>query len=134
SPFAIRNSPPPIPHSSPPPLRSATLSSMAKPSVAYLVFDIESIADGDLVSRLRYPGEGLDPQAAVRRYRDELLAKHDSDFIPYTFQIPVSIAVAKVAADFRLIDLVLLDEPEFRSHVMTENFWRGWESYRRPTL
>ncbi len=27
-----------------------------------------------------------------------------------------------------------LDEPEFRPHVITENFWRGWEAYRRPTF
>jgi predicted PolB exonuclease-like 3'-5' exonuclease len=107
---------------------------MNKPTVRYLVFDIESVADGALVSKLRYPGENLSPAAAVQRYRDELLAKFETDFIPYTFQVPVSIVVAKVAADFRLIDLIALDEPQFRSHVITEHFWRGWEAYRRPTL
>ena len=107
---------------------------MAKPSVRYLVFDIESVADGPLVAKLRYPAENLTPQEAVRKYRDELLAKYETDFIPYTFQIPISIIVAKVGADFRLLDLVALDEPQFRSHVMTENFWRGWEVYKRPTL
>lgn len=100
----------------------------------YLVFDIESVADGELVSRLRYPGEKLSPQQAIRRYRDELLEKYESDFIPYTFQLPVSIAIAKVAADYRLLDLVTLDEPLFRPHVITEHFWRGWEKYGRPTL
>jgi predicted PolB exonuclease-like 3'-5' exonuclease len=70
----------------------------------------------------------------VRRYRDELMEKYESDFIPYTFQIPISVAVAKVASDFRMIDLVVLDEPEFRPHVIVENFWRGWEKYRRPAL
>ena len=55
--------------------------------VAYLVFDLESVAEGQLVSKLRYPGQGLAPQAAVRKYRDELLEKYESDFIPYTFQI-----------------------------------------------
>ena len=44
---------------------------MAKPSVRYLVFDNESVADGALVSKLRYPGDRLAPQDAVRRYRDE---------------------------------------------------------------
>ncbi|HZN33474.1 MAG TPA: 3'-5' exonuclease, partial [Pirellulaceae bacterium] len=107
---------------------------MTKPVVRYLVFDIESVADGDLVSRLRYPGENLEPAAAVQRYRDELLAKYETDFIPYTFQVPVSVVVAKVAGDFRLIDVVALDEPQFRSHVITDHFWRGWEAYRRPTL
>jgi predicted PolB exonuclease-like 3'-5' exonuclease len=86
------------------------------------------------VSRIRYPQERLGAVDAVRRYREELLERHDSDFIPYSYQVPISIAVAKVSADFRLIDLVALDEPQFRSHVMTANFWRGWEAYQRPTL
>ena len=29
---------------------------------------------------------------------------------------------------------MVLDEPQFRPHVIAENFWRGWEKYRRPTL
>ncbi len=107
---------------------------MADTAVRYLAFDIESVADGALVSNLRFPGEKLAPAAAVRKYRDELLEKHDSDFVPYTFQIPISVAVGKISADFKLLDVVLLDEPQFRPHVITENFWRGWERYRRPTL
>jgi predicted PolB exonuclease-like 3'-5' exonuclease len=103
-------------------------------AVRYLVFDLESVPDGQLVSRLRYPGAGLAPEAAVDRYRKELLAQFDNDFVPYTFQVPVSIAVAKVSADFRLLDLVTLDDPGYRPHVMTEHFWRGWEKYKRPTL
>ncbi len=107
---------------------------MPTPNVRYLVFDVESVADPQLVSALRYPGEGLDGSQAVRRYRDELMEKHGSDFVPYTFQMPVSVAVAKLGADFRLIDLVVLDEPEFRPHVIADHFWRGWEAYRRPTF
>ena len=107
---------------------------MTEPAIRYLAFDIESVADGALVSRLRYPKENLDAQAAVRRYRDELLEKYDSDFIPYTFQVPISVAVGKIAGDFRLIDVVVLDEPHFRPHVMVEHFWRGWEKYKQPTL
>jgi hypothetical protein len=42
--------------------------------------------------------------------------------------------VGKVTADFHLLDVVVLDEPQFRPHVITENFWRGWERYNRPTL
>jgi 3'-5' exonuclease len=103
-------------------------------SVQYLVFDTESVADGALVAKLRYAGESLDPTTAVRRYRDELMEKYESDFIPYSFQTPVSVVVGKVTADFHLEDIVVLDEPQFRPHVITEHFWRGWEKYRRPTL
>ena len=107
---------------------------MAGSSVRYLVFDVESVADATLVGKLRYPGESLSGDEAVQRYRGELMEKHDSDFIPYTFQSPIAVVVAKVAPDFRLVDLVSLDEPQFRPHVMTEKFWRGWEAYKQPTL
>jgi predicted PolB exonuclease-like 3'-5' exonuclease len=102
--------------------------------IRYLVFDIESVADPSLVANIRYAGESIEPAEAVRRYRAELMEKHESDFIPYTFQLPIAVAVGKVTGDFRLQDIVVLDEPEFRPHVITENFWRGWESYHRPTL
>jgi predicted PolB exonuclease-like 3'-5' exonuclease len=102
--------------------------------VYYLAFDVESVADAALVSRLRYPGEGLKPAAALARYRGELMEAHGSDFVPYTFQFPISIAVGKISADFHLLDIATLDDPQFRPHVITENFWRGWEKYRRPTL
>ena len=105
-----------------------------KVPVKFLVFDVESVADGALVSKLRYPGQKLPPQEAIRKYRDELLAKFETDFIPYTFQFPISVIVAKVAADLRILDIVALDDPQFRPHVITDHFWRGWEAYKRPTL
>lgn len=104
------------------------------PPVRYLVFDVESAADPALVAKLRYPTEMLTPDEAVAKYRAELLAKHDSDFIPYTFQVPISIVVAKITADYQLLDLVALDDPQFRPHMITEKFWRGWEAYKKPTL
>jgi 3'-5' exonuclease len=107
---------------------------MPGPAVRYLVLDIESVADGALVARLRHPGQAIDPREAVAQYRVELMEKYESDFIPYTYQVPVSVVVAKVGADFRLIDLVVLDEPEYRPHVIVEHFWRGWEKYHWPTL
>ncbi len=103
-------------------------------AVRYLVFDIESAADAALVAKLRYAAESLEPAEAVKRYRAELMEKYNNDFIPYTFQLPVSVAVGKVRGDFRLDDVVVLDEPQFRPHVITEHFWRGWDKYRRPTL
>ena len=102
--------------------------------VRYLIFDIESVADGALVAKVRYPGESLSPEQAVARYRAELLEQRGTDFIPYTFQMPVSVVVAKVSAAFELLDLIALDEPEWRPHIITEHFWRGWQRYQRPTL
>jgi hypothetical protein len=105
-----------------------------KRDTAYFVFDIESVADGALVSRLRYPEEKLLPAAAIARWRAELMAEQGKDFIPYTFQVPVSLVIARVAADYRLIDLVALDEAHSRPHEIVRFFWEGWRKYGRPCL
>jgi len=105
--------------------------------VQYFVFDIETVADGDLIARVRYTDkDGNRPNAvdAIQRYRDELMEQYNNDFIPYTFQRPISVVVGKVDSHLRLIDVVALDEPNYRPHMMTELFWRGWESYKHPTL
>ena len=100
--------------------------------VAHLVFDVESVADGELIAKVRYPGANYSPEEAIATYQDELMEQRGTTFIPHTFQIPVAVVVAKVASDLKLLDIVSLDEPEFRPHVITEKFWRGWEIYRFP--
>ncbi|HLJ11051.1 MAG TPA: 3'-5' exonuclease [Planctomycetaceae bacterium] len=104
--------------------------------VAYLVFDCEAIADGELIARVRYPHDALAPPQAIRRYRDEVLAERGDgkDILPVTFMLPISVAVAKVDAHYRLLDLSVLDAPQFRPHVITRHFWTGWLKYERPTL
>ncbi|MGQ0633784.1 MAG: 3'-5' exonuclease [Planctomycetaceae bacterium] len=105
-------------------------------NVAYLIFDCEAIADGDLVARVRYPGEALTPAQAIRRFRDEVLAERGDgkDILPVTYVLPIAVAVAKIDASFKLLDLSALDVPNYRPHVITKNFWQGWSHYKRPTL
>ena len=107
---------------------------MAEEKVEFLIFDVESVADGDLVSAIQYPKDDLSPSQAISRFQGERKKTHGSDFIPYTFQKPASVAVAKVDANFQLLDLVTLDDPEYRTPVIVENFWRGLVSYGMPTL
>jgi len=107
---------------------------MAAGDPKYLVFDIESVADGPLVSRLRYAADKLSPEKAIARYRGELQAEMGKDFIPYTFQVPVSLVIAKVGKDLALQDLVALDEEESRPHEIARRFWEGWRRYKRPQL
>jgi predicted PolB exonuclease-like 3'-5' exonuclease len=102
--------------------------------VRYLIFDVEAVGDGDLIQRVRYPDEELTPQEAIERYRGELLEQSGRDVIPPTFVVPVSVAVAKVSADYRLLDLTVLDPPEFRPEQIIRRFWQGWEHYDRPTF
>jgi predicted PolB exonuclease-like 3'-5' exonuclease len=102
--------------------------------VAFLVFDIEAVADGELISRVKYPQEGLTAAEATSRFRAEQLAATGKDILPPTYMLPVSVAVAKVGHDCRLADLAVLDEPNYRPHVIARGFWQGWRHYGRPTL
>ena len=106
----------------------------SKQQVSYFIFDIETIADGDLVSKIRYPHDNLSAQEALTRYRAQLLAETGKDVLPVTFVLPISVAVAKVDAEYRLLDVAVLDSPQFRPHVITRHFWQGWNAYGRPTL
>ncbi|MDZ4685745.1 MAG: 3'-5' exonuclease [Planctomycetaceae bacterium] len=105
-----------------------------KTKPAYLIFDVEAIADGDLVSKIRYPNLGMSVPEALARYRAELLAENGKDILPTTFMLPVSVAIAKVDAEYRLLDVVTLDAPQYRPHVIARLFWQGWNHYGRPTL
>lgn len=104
------------------------------PRIKYLVFDVEAIADGELIRRIRYPKETLTAEDAIARYRAELLEERGSDVIPWTFMLPCSVAIAKVDENFRMNGLSVLDAPRFRPHVIAADFWRGWSHYNRPTL
>lgn len=103
---------------------------------AYLIFDTEAVADGNLIAKIRYPKARLSPEEAIARYRQELVAERGDgkDFIPHTFMLPISVAIGKVDTQFRLMDLTVLDSPGYRPHVITRKFWQGWTHYGRPTL
>jgi predicted PolB exonuclease-like 3'-5' exonuclease len=107
---------------------------MSSPAVSYLVFDIESIADGELISKVRYPGEGYSATKAIEVYCGERMEQFGTEFIPYTYHIPVSVAIIKLTIDFRIQDIVTLDSPHFRPHIITKHFWDGWRAYRMPTF
>ncbi len=102
--------------------------------IGWLIFDVEAVADGDLISKLKYPDDKLSGDAAIARYRQELMEEKGSDFIAHTFMLPISVAIAKVTQDFHLDDIVVLDDPEYRPASITNLFWQGWRHYKRPTF
>ncbi len=57
--------------------------------VQYLVFDVEAVADGELIAKVRYPQENYTPQEAIRAYRDELIEQRGDgkDFIPRSVHV-----------------------------------------------
>jgi hypothetical protein len=96
--------------------------------VRYLIFDIETVGDGDLIRKVRFPDEQLSPRDAVQRYRTQLLEETGRDVLPLTFVLPVSVAIAKVSADYRLQDILVLDPPDFRPQEIVRRFWQGWQT------
>lgn len=100
--------------------------------VGYLVFDIETIPDGRLIAATRYAGEGLSSEAAVQRAREEAreASATGSDFLSLSLQYPVAVCVAKVGTDFRLQEIVCLDEPEYRTKELVRLFWQGLDYYK----
>ncbi len=105
-----------------------------KQRVEFLIFDVEAVADGNLVSRIRYPNDSLSADDAIARYRAELIEQTGKDVLPTTFMLPAAVAIAKVAPDLRLVDLAVLDAPKYRPHEITKRFWSGWTHYGQPTL
>ena len=102
--------------------------------VKYLLFDVESVADGEAIAKTRYPQRNLSAQQAINTFRQDLLIESGRDFIPYTYHTPIAVVAAKIREDFSLIEIVSLDEPHFRPPVITRFFWTGWERYARPTF
>jgi predicted PolB exonuclease-like 3'-5' exonuclease len=103
---------------------------------AYIVFDVESVVDGALLSKTVFAGDGLSPEEAIEREKEARLAATGgkSDFIAVSFHVPVSICVARISADFRLLDLVALDAPRFDPREMVTLFWKGIEVYNNATI
>ncbi|MBO0696784.1 MAG: ribonuclease H-like domain-containing protein [Zavarzinella sp.] len=103
---------------------------------AFLVVDCESIPDGKLLNMVKYAGHGLTDEQAVERAREEARqdSKTGSDFVPYTFQIPVAVCVARVAADFSLQAVACLDAPLYRPREIVKKFWLGLSFYTKTKV
>ena len=105
------------------------------PPTAFLVFDTESVPDGQLLAKVKYPQQEISPEAAVTQAQAEAraLSHSGSDFLPVTFQYPVAACVLRVGADFQPQALKCLDAPQYRPRKIAEDFWKGVNSYRsRP--
>jgi predicted PolB exonuclease-like 3'-5' exonuclease len=112
--------------------RRAARAAATGADTAFLVLDTESVPDGRLLGQVKYPGENLTPEEAIRRAQEEAReqSRDGSDFLPVTFQIPVAVCVLRVAADFTLQALTCLDAPEYRPPEIVKKFWQGASRYK----
>lgn len=102
------------------------------PATAFLILDTESVPDGALLARVKYPGEKLSPEEAIARAQAEAReqSRDGSDFLPVTFQYPIAVCVLRVATDFTLQALTALDAPHYRPEEMVRKFWQGVAHYK----
>ena len=103
-------------------------------SKGYLVFDIESVSDIDLIPRVRHPDGDVSPEEALRLFRDEQMEKKGSDFIPFTFQVPISLVIAAVGADYAVSEFKCLKWEDGGPKKIAEDFWNTWRNYGQPTF
>lgn len=99
---------------------------------AYLIMDTESVPDGRLLAKVKYSDEAVTPEEAISRAQCEAREKSytGSDFLPVSFQYPISVCILRVGADYNLQALTCLDSPHFRPRKIVEAFWTGLASYK----
>jgi len=106
--------------------------SETSPPPAFLIFDTETVPDGRLLAKTKYPADNLSPEEAVARAQAEAREQSNgkSDFVPVSFQYPVAICVMRVGSDFSLQAITCLDAPHFRPRKIVEAFWNGLAAYK----
>jgi 3'-5' exonuclease len=106
------------------------MSDTVKPG--YLIFDIETIPDGQLIADTKFPGLNLTAHEAVVRAQDDArsTSTSGSDFLPLTYHLPVGICVLKIDTHFKIMSLTNLDHPLYRPEEMVSRFWKGVELFK----
>ncbi len=96
----------------------------------YLVFDIETRVDKDLVKQIHDPENVLTMDQAYDKARDELLdrSNQQSDFFPIPFHIPIAIATLQADEDYRIRALGCLGADRYSEAEMVSRFWQVFES------
>jgi predicted PolB exonuclease-like 3'-5' exonuclease len=99
---------------------------------AFLVLDTESIPDGRLLRRIKYPNDQMSEEEAIAKAQAEAReqSRTGSDFIQVSFQYPVAVCVIRVGADFGLQAITCLDAPQFRTREIVKKFWMGLDRYK----
>lgn len=91
----------------------------------YLVFDIETTIDKELVREVFYPEVGTTAELAYERLRRE----HDGGFLPVTVHAPVSIALGWTSPGRVLERIEVLRADQIGERGVVETFWQRVEPF-----
>ncbi len=96
----------------------------------FLVFDIETRVDKELVKQVYDPEGTLTLEQAYDKARDKLLEKsgQQSDFFPIPFHIPIAIATLQADENYRIRALGCLGADRFSEVELINRFWQIFDS------
>ncbi|MGL4423098.1 MAG: ribonuclease H-like domain-containing protein, partial [Gemmataceae bacterium] len=117
-------------------MSTPTPSTLPLDDTYFLILDIETVPDGELLNAVKYAGEGLSIEQAIARAMAEAreLSRTGSDFVATTFHLPVAICVLRVNRKLELTKITCLDAPLYRSREMACQFWDGLERLSRARI
>jgi 3'-5' exonuclease len=98
--------------------------------IRYLVFDIETRVDKDLVKQIHDPENVLTVDQAYDKARDQILERsgQQSDFFPLPYHIPISIATLQADENYRIRALGCLGVDRFPEPELVARFWQMFET------
>jgi 3'-5' exonuclease len=96
----------------------------------YLVFDIETRVDKELVKQIYDPEDSMTMEQAYDKARDELLAhsNQQSDFFPIPYHVPIAIATLQADEDYRIRSLGCFGADRFAEPELMSRFWQMFET------
>ena len=95
----------------------------------FAIFDVETRVDKHLLNQVYFEGHGLSDSEAFERYREELRRRRDSDFMPITLHLPISIAIGNVGDDYALRAVESLALDGFSEEKLVREFWARAEHF-----
>jgi len=100
--------------------------------VQFLIVDVETRVDKELVQTVLHRGTTLSAEEAYQATRAELTARSrtGSDFFPLSFHVPVSIVLGEVNDDRTLTDVRVLGEPDCNETGIVRAFWERLDTFR----
>jgi 3'-5' exonuclease len=101
-----------------------------KPMINYLIFDIETRVDKDLVKEIYDPENSLTIDQAYDTARDQILERsgQQSDFFPIPFHIPIAISTLHADENYRIRSLGCFGADRFSEAELVSKFWQIFET------
>jgi 3'-5' exonuclease len=98
--------------------------------INYLIFDIETRVDKELVKQVYDPENTLTLDQAYDTARDQILERsgQQSDFFPIPFHVPISIATLQADENYRIRALGCFGADRYQEPELIARFWQLFEN------